>query len=94
MPSMNWSLGDTGLGDDPQAGLLQQLPLLLSLLWTVPPFNANFQGAKEVSRPPLVEDSTTNACITPGMTNVSSQRGGYLDGRSKNPPSSLVGKPS
>ena len=41
--------------DDPQGSLLQQYPLLLSLLWTVPPFNANFQGAKEVSRLPLVE---------------------------------------
>ena len=50
--------------DDPQASLLQQLPLLLSLLWTALPSNANFQGAREVSRPPLVEGSTTVGAIS------------------------------
>ena len=100
MPSMNWSLGDTGLrgcqplrpsgklallsitkprlttADDPKASLLQQLPVLLSLLCTLPSFNASFQGAREFSRPPLVEGT----------------RGGHLDGRSKNPPSSLLAR--
>ena len=41
--------------DDPQASLHQQIPLLFSLLCTAPPSNANFQGAREVSRPPLLE---------------------------------------
>ena len=69
--------------DDPQASMLQQLPLLLSIFWTAPPSNANFQGAREVFRPPLVESSTTDTCPRPGMTNVSSQRGGHMYGRSK-----------
>ena len=40
--------------DDPQASLLQQLLLLLRLLWRALTSNANFQGAREVFRPPLV----------------------------------------